>query len=79
MYVLPASKIAQESIGRPLANTVLLGAFASATDEISFASVEKAIRMRFKGSVADKNVEAARRGYDFVNQMRPELMERKRA
>ncbi|MFH1655957.1 MAG: 2-oxoacid:acceptor oxidoreductase family protein [Candidatus Omnitrophota bacterium] len=66
VFVVPANKIAQEVIGRPLGNTTLIGAFAAATGETDFDSVSKAIKERFEGKIADLNIEAAKRGFEFI-------------
>jgi pyruvate ferredoxin oxidoreductase gamma subunit len=66
IFVVPANKIAQEVIGRPLGNTALIGAFAAATGELDFDSVSKAIKERFAGKIADLNIEAAKKGFDFI-------------
>jgi len=70
IFVVPANKIAQEVIGRPLGNTTLIGAFAAATGEADLDSVTKAIRERFEGKIADLNIEAAKRGFDFVEKLK---------
>ena len=70
IFVVPANKIAQEVIGRPLGNTTLIGAFAAATGEADFDSVSKAIKERFVGKIADLNIEAAKRGFEFVKKLR---------
>jgi len=69
VYAVPGNDIAQEVMGRPLGNTAILGAFAAATGEIDLPSLEKAIRARFKGKPADQNVEAAKRGYDYMQKL----------
>jgi len=68
IYSLPAEKIALDIIGRPFANTVLLGAFAKATGEITLDSVLKAVEGRFKEKpeVLDKNLSAVKKGYESV-------------
>ena len=68
IYSLPAEAIAQEIIGRPFANTVLLGAFAKATQEISLESIVKAVQKRFaaKQDVLQKNIDAVKKGYESV-------------
>ena len=43
-----------------------MGAFAAASGEIAFPALENALRHRFKGDLAEKNIEAARRAYDLV-------------
>jgi pyruvate ferredoxin oxidoreductase gamma subunit len=68
IVIVPANKIAQEVIGRPLGNTTLIGAFAAATKEIDLVAISEAIKERFQGKIADLNIEAAKRGYDFIKQ-----------
>ena len=70
ILVVPANKIAQEVIGRPLGNTTLIGAFAAATGETDLDSVTKAIKERFEGKIADLNIEAAKRGFEFVKKLK---------
>jgi pyruvate ferredoxin oxidoreductase gamma subunit len=67
IYTVPGNEIAQEILGRPLGNTVTLGAFAWATKEITLETLEKAVRRRFSEKIADKNVIMIKRGYDFVS------------
>ncbi len=66
VFSVPANQIAQEIFGRPLGNTVLLGAFAAATGEMELGHLEKAIRERFSGNTALQNCEAARKGFDYI-------------
>ena len=66
IYTIDATKIALEALGRPIMNTVLLGAFAKITGEVSWESVEETIRGRFDGKLAENNVKAARMAYDAV-------------
>jgi pyruvate ferredoxin oxidoreductase gamma subunit len=68
VYKLPAEQIAQEIIGRPFANTVLLGAFSKVTGQVSLDSILKAVEKRFieKPEVLKKNLEAVKKGYDSV-------------
>ena len=70
VYSIPANDIAMEVIGRPLGNTSLLGAFAAATEEIELEHLEAAILNRFaaKAGVGEKNVQAARRGFDYFKE-----------
>ncbi|KYH36331.1 MAG: pyruvate/ketoisovalerate ferredoxin oxidoreductase subunit gamma [Candidatus Bathyarchaeota archaeon B23] len=69
--VVDATTIALESFGRPIPNTALLGAFARTTGMLKLESIEKAIRRRFSGEVAEKNVVAARRGFEEVSIYEP--------
>ncbi|MCF7873541.1 MAG: 2-oxoacid:acceptor oxidoreductase family protein [Candidatus Omnitrophica bacterium] len=65
---LEAEKIAKDIIGRPFANTVLLGAFAKATEEVKLDSILKSVEARFKSkpAVLDKNLAAVKKGYASV-------------
>jgi len=64
---IDATGIAREVIGRPIINTVLLGAFAAMSGLIELEAVEKAIRHRFSGDIAEKNVAAAKRGFEVMS------------
>ena len=66
VYTIDATTIALEELGVPITNTTLMGAFAAATGEIQLESLEHALRNRFSGSMADKNVRAAERAYNLV-------------
>jgi len=63
---VPATEIADEVIGRPFANTTLLGAFAAASGLISLEAVKQVIAERFAERLAETNAEAAKRGHEFV-------------
>ncbi len=59
-----ATKIAMEIIGKPIVNTVLLGAFAGMTGEVRPESIVKAVKERFPGKVGEKNAEAVLAAYE---------------
>jgi len=65
---VPATQIAIEELGRPIMNTVLLGAFAGVSGMISFEAIERSIRHRFRGELGEKNIKAARRAYELVKE-----------
>jgi pyruvate ferredoxin oxidoreductase gamma subunit len=67
IYTLPGNDIAMEVMGRPLANTVLLGAYAAVTKEIKIESLKEAIKERFKGEVGEKNALCAERGFEYMS------------
>jgi pyruvate ferredoxin oxidoreductase gamma subunit len=73
LVAVPASEIARETVGRPIANAVLLGAFAGLTGVITLASVSAAIRDRFSGALAEGNVAGADRAFEFVRQQIAEV------
>lgn len=63
-----ATKIALDIIGRPIVNTVLLGAFAGATGEIEAESIKEAVKERFPGKVGDRNAEAIQEAYNMMKE-----------
>jgi pyruvate ferredoxin oxidoreductase gamma subunit len=66
ILTVPATEIAREHIGRPLPNAVLLGAFSALSRAVSIESVAEAIHVKFSGTVADKNVFAARKAFEWA-------------
>lgn len=71
VYFIAANDIALKTIGRPLGNTALLGAFAAATQEFELNTLFEAIKHRFKGKVQEANIEAVKQGYYFVKGQSP--------
>lgn len=63
-----ATKIALDIIGRPIVNTVLLGAFAGASGLIAPESIKNAVMERFPGKVGEKNAEAIQKAYDMMTE-----------
>lgn len=64
VVTIDAAEIAKKIIGKPIINTVLLGAFSGLSGVIKLESVERAIRERFSDQViAEKNIAAAREGF----------------
>jgi pyruvate ferredoxin oxidoreductase gamma subunit len=61
LLTVPASEIARDVLGRPIANAALLGAFSALTGVVSIESVCAAIEQKFHGKLAERNVLAARR------------------
>ena len=73
LTTLPATEIALRHVGRPLPNAVLLGGFAALSGLIELDSVAHAIRTKFSGAVADKNVAAATEAYAYIQRELEEL------
>ena len=59
-----ATELAVRHVGRPTPNTVLLGALTALTETIHLESVFTAIREKFGGEVAERNVAAAQAAHD---------------
>lgn len=68
VMTVPATKIALDEIGKPFINTALLGAFAAMSDLVTVKSLKKAILERFPKGVAEKNVAALEKAYNFVKE-----------
>jgi len=73
VIAVPATEIARQTLGRPLPNAALLGAFAALTGQVSLAAVCDAIRGRFPGDVGEGNVRAAEAAHAHVRTMKPRL------
>jgi pyruvate ferredoxin oxidoreductase gamma subunit len=65
--LVPATEIAQRTIGRPVPGAALLGAFAALTGRVGLPALVKAIEERFPAGIAGANVAAAREAYETVH------------
>ncbi len=63
---IKATELGMEIIGKPIINTILLGAFAAMSGLITIEAMERAIKERFAGEIGEKNVEAAKRGFELI-------------
>jgi pyruvate ferredoxin oxidoreductase gamma subunit len=71
LLTVPATELAREHLGRPIPNVALLGGFAALSGLISLDSIVAAVREKFSGNVADRNVAAAEAAFEYVdNEMR---------
>lgn len=68
---IDATTIALETLGRPITNTAVLGAFSRVTGITRLESLEKAILERFPGEIGERNVKALRRAYEEVYKLTP--------
>jgi pyruvate ferredoxin oxidoreductase gamma subunit len=73
LLTVPASDLAREHTGRPIANAALLAGFAALSGQISLASVVLAIREKLPAKVAAGNVAAAEQAYAWVEEERRAL------
>ncbi|MDR0555620.1 MAG: 2-oxoacid:acceptor oxidoreductase family protein [Holosporaceae bacterium] len=64
---IDATGIALEYVGRPIPNAVLLGGFAALTSVIKIDSVIDAIKTKFSGAIAEKNISAAQVAYEKIS------------
>ena len=61
--------IALDVFGRPITNTVMLGAFARTTGLVSLLSIEAGLQdaSMFRDAAVDQNIQAVRRGFAETN------------
>jgi len=65
-HKVDATKIANEELGRPITNTVMLGALVKITNIVELNNVCEATAARFPGVIGEKNVKAIKRAYKEV-------------
>ena len=69
-YSVDATKISMEEIGRPMANTSMLGALVKISSIVSFSSLEDQMTSKFTGKLPDKvivkNLSALKRAFAEV-------------
>lgn len=70
-----ATKIALETLRRPITNTAILGAFSKAAGMPKLESIEKAILKRFPGRIGEMNIAAIRKSYEEVSEVKQARME----
>ena len=66
-----ATKIALETLRRPITNTAILGAFSKVTGLVELESIEKAVLHRFPGRLGEMNVAAMRRSHEEAYMPKP--------
>ena len=70
LFTIPAAELAMEVLGRPIVNTTILVAFAAASGAISLEGIRSALEHRFPKELAEKNLKAATKGYNFIKEMK---------
>ena len=69
-HTLDANRIAIDEIGKPMVNTVMLGALIKCVDIVPYDQLEDQITNKFTGKLSDKvivkNLSALKRGYKEV-------------
>ncbi|MDI6724638.1 MAG: pyruvate synthase subunit PorC [Methanobacterium sp.] len=63
---IDATGIALDTLGVPIVNTVMLGAFASVTGEVTLDSIVKITEETFPGKIGEKNAEAIKIAYEQI-------------
>lgn len=68
IFILDATKIALEEIGRNIVNTVILGAFSKDSGLVSLGALKQAIEQKFgekSKSLVEKNIKAIERAFNL--------------
>jgi pyruvate ferredoxin oxidoreductase gamma subunit len=63
VWTVPATEIAMRILGRLITNTAMLGAVVHATEVVKMESIEKAVKARFPGPLAEKNIGVIKEAY----------------
>lgn len=63
IQTIPATQIALDTIGQPIVNTALVGAFAGMSQLVSLASIKRACQERWQGEILKKNLMAVEFAY----------------
>lgn len=66
IWVVPATDISIDVLGRDIPNTAMLGATVKATKIVKLESLIEATRRRFPGKIGNLNVKVIKRAYDEV-------------
>lgn len=67
IWVVPATDISIDVMGRDIPNTAMLGATVKATKIVKLESLMEATRTRFPGKIGNLNVKVIKRAYDEVS------------
>ncbi len=65
IILIGATEIALRILGRPIINTVMLGAFAKFSGLININSIKKALGEKFQGEILKKNIKAVEEAYSM--------------
>jgi 2-oxoacid:acceptor oxidoreductase gamma subunit (pyruvate/2-ketoisovalerate family) len=63
VWTVPATDIAMRILGRLITNTAMLGVVARATEIVKMESIEQAVKERFPGPLAEKNMGVIKEAY----------------
>lgn len=66
VITLDGDSLAARILGLPITNTILLGAFAAISDEISLGEIYEAIRLTMPQRLHEKNIAAVKAAYEKV-------------
>lgn len=68
-YEVDATRISLETLGKNIVSGTMLGAFSKASGLVSMDGILGAIKERFSGTIAEKNMQAAERAYEECSEV----------
>lgn len=68
-FAVNATSLAYDIIGKPIVNTIMLGALIGATDIMPMRMAEKIIRESFGSAIVEKNIRALNKGYEIIKEV----------
>ncbi len=72
VFIVNGTEIAMKNLGKPITNTVMLGALCKITGIAKLENIQQAIRNRFPPKIAEPNVKAIEECYNAVSEMATE-------
>jgi len=66
VVTIPATELALDVVGKPIINTIMVGAFAAASGEIHMEALARSVRERYPGELGEKEVAAMKQAFDTV-------------
>lgn len=69
VFTIDAVDLAYEIIGRPIVNTIMLGAMIAATNIMPMDVAEGILLHEFSGKIAEKNLLALKKGYEVIKEV----------
>ncbi len=66
VITIPATEIAIQILGKPIINTIMVGAFAGASREIRLESLKQAVLKRYPGELGEKEIVALQKAYNMA-------------
>lgn len=70
VVTVPATELALEIVGKPIINTIMVGAFAAASGQIHLEALEKSIRERYPGELGEMEIVAMGKAFELVGTVR---------
>lgn len=68
VLTIPATTLALDIVGKPIINTIMVGAFAGSTGTIRLETLEESIRRRYPGELGEKEVAAMHQAFSLVGE-----------